>query len=59
MEVPADHIAVSRLLSKVLRHEPKMVGITLDSQGWVSVDELIRSIERTARGGGAVTSRSI
>src|SRR6266702_3860247 len=26
----------SRLLSKILRHEPEMIGIQLDSQGWVS-----------------------
>jgi putative RNA 2'-phosphotransferase len=45
----ADHIAVSRLLSKILRHEPEMVGIRLDSQGWVSVEELIRAVERAAR----------
>lgn len=32
-----DLIAVSRLLSKFLRHEPQMVGIRLDMQGWVAV----------------------
>ncbi|WP_175151328.1 RNA 2'-phosphotransferase [Paraburkholderia ultramafica] len=51
--LPDDHVAVSRLLSKILRHEPEMIGIRLDSQGWVSVDELIRAIERTARTTGA------
>jgi putative RNA 2'-phosphotransferase len=51
--IAADHIAISRLLSKVLRHEPEMIGIQLDSQGWVSVDDLIRAIERTARTAGA------
>ncbi len=30
-----------------------MVGIRLDGQGWVSVDELVRAIERTARKAGA------
>jgi putative RNA 2'-phosphotransferase len=45
----ADHVAVSRLLSKILRHEPEMVGIRLDSQGWVSVEVLIRAVERAAR----------
>jgi putative RNA 2'-phosphotransferase len=51
--LPADHIAVSRLLSKILRHEPEMIGIQLNREGWVSVDELIRAIERTARSVGA------
>jgi putative RNA 2'-phosphotransferase len=50
---PAELIAVSRLLSKILRHEPGMVGIRLDRHGWVAVDELIRAIERTARAVGA------
>lgn len=48
-----EHLVVSRLLSKILRHEPEMTGIRLDSQGWVTVDELIRAIERAARNAGA------
>jgi putative RNA 2'-phosphotransferase len=51
--LPTDLVAVSRLLSKILRHEPEMIGIRLDSQGWVSVDELILAIERAARTAGA------
>ncbi|MFM0629831.1 RNA 2'-phosphotransferase [Paraburkholderia xenovorans] len=50
---PTDHVAISRLLSKILRHEPEMIGIRPDSQGWVSVDELICAIERSARHVGA------
>ncbi|SAL50851.1 RNA 2'-phosphotransferase [Caballeronia peredens] len=49
----SDYVAVSRLLSRILRHEPEMVGIRLDRRGWVAVDELIRAIERTARAVGA------
>ncbi|WP_429452614.1 RNA 2'-phosphotransferase [Paraburkholderia sp. 40] len=52
-QVPADHIVLSRLLSKVLRHGPEMIGIRLDRQDWVSVDELIRAIERTAHNANA------
>ncbi|MFM0543712.1 RNA 2'-phosphotransferase [Paraburkholderia strydomiana] len=48
-----DCVAVSRLLSRILRHEPEIVGIRLDRQGWVSVDELIRAIRRTARNANA------
>lgn len=47
--LPTDLVAVSRLLSKILRHEPEMVDIQLDSQGWVPVDELICAIGRAAR----------
>ena len=32
---------ISRLLSHVLRHAPERLGITLDAQGWTSVEELI------------------
>lgn len=32
---------IGRLLSHVLRHAPERLGITLDVQGWTSVDELI------------------
>ena len=31
----------SKHLSYVLRHRPDVIGITLDAQGWVNVDELI------------------
>lgn len=51
--LPTDLVAVSRLLSKILRHEPEMIGIRPDSQGWIAVDELIRAIERAVRSAGA------
>lgn len=53
MHVPAEYIAVSKFLSKILRHEPLLVGVQLDKHGWVSIDVLIRAIERTARSPGA------
>jgi len=43
-----DYVAVSRLLSKILRHEREMVGIRLDNHGWVLVDELISNVARDA-----------
>lgn len=33
----------SKFLSLVLRHEPRLIGITLDSAGWVPVSELLRA----------------
>jgi putative RNA 2'-phosphotransferase len=36
----------SKFLSLVLRHEPELVGITLDEAGWVSVDELLAGCRR-------------
>jgi putative RNA 2'-phosphotransferase len=42
-------IAMSRFLSKVLRHEPELVGVRLDDGGWVGVQELLDGIDRAAR----------
>jgi putative RNA 2'-phosphotransferase len=32
---------ISKFLSLVLRHKPEEIGITMDANGWVNVDELI------------------
>lgn len=40
-------VRVSKLLSLVLRHEPQQIGITLDSAGWVAVDELLAAVNRS------------
>lgn len=34
-------VGTSKFLSLVLRHQPEVIGVTLDPQGWVAVDELI------------------
>jgi putative RNA 2'-phosphotransferase len=42
--MPKDEtVKTSKFLSLVLRHEPGLIGITLDTAGWVSVDELLRA----------------
>ena len=41
---PADaarYKKVSRFLTLVLRHDPQRIGLVLDPQGWVSIDELV------------------
>ena len=35
-----ENIKLSKFLSLVLRHQPDLIGITLDEQGWVVVSEL-------------------
>ncbi len=40
-------VRASKFLSLVLRHRPEHVGITLDSAGWVAVDELLAAAQRT------------
>lgn len=36
---------ISRLLSKVLRHKPESIGLTLDKNGWADVDFILEKIE--------------
>jgi putative RNA 2'-phosphotransferase len=37
---------ISKYLSFVLRHNPQAIGITLDAEGWVPVDELLTAAAR-------------
>src|SRR5690606_21385432 len=32
---------ISRYLSRVLRHEPQGIGLSLDTQGWAHIDDLV------------------
>ncbi|MCU0978617.1 MAG: RNA 2'-phosphotransferase [Pirellulaceae bacterium] len=35
-----ERISASKFLSLVLRHQPETIGISLDDQGWVEIDEM-------------------
>lgn len=35
---------VSKFLSLILRHQPEVIGITLDQHGWAEVDDLLKGI---------------
>ncbi|MFI5650591.1 RNA 2'-phosphotransferase [Streptomyces anulatus] len=39
-------VKVSKYLSKHLRHQPERIGLTLDENGWVAVEELLRAAAR-------------
>jgi putative RNA 2'-phosphotransferase len=39
-------VRTSKFISKVLRHAPESVGLTLDDAGWVDVDELLGAARR-------------
>lgn len=42
MSKPRDHDKhTSKLLSRALRHDPEVLGLTLDAQGYVSVEDLL------------------
>lgn len=40
-------VRAGRFISKILRHKPEIIGITLDEHGWANVDELIAGVNRT------------
>ncbi|GAA3011839.1 RNA 2'-phosphotransferase [Streptomyces fulvorobeus] len=42
-------VTVSKFLSRHLRHQPERIGITLDAQGWVRIDELLRAADDHGR----------
>ncbi len=35
-------VSKSKFVAKVLRHQPELIGITLDENGWANVQELLR-----------------
>ena len=37
---------LSKFLSLILRHEPSVIGITLDHEGWANVSELIEKVRK-------------
>ncbi len=39
-------VRMSKLLSRVLRHEPELAGVSLDAAGWTRVDELLAGLRR-------------
>ncbi|MEP6924432.1 MAG: RNA 2'-phosphotransferase [Pyrinomonadaceae bacterium] len=42
-------IKISKFLSLILRHAPETVGLTLEDDGWVKVDELIAACAKNGR----------
>lgn len=39
--------STSKYISLILRHQPEVIGITLDEQGWADVEKLIRGVNKT------------
>ncbi|MDB5335656.1 MAG: Phosphate acetyltransferase [Planctomycetaceae bacterium] len=42
-------VRTSKFLSLVLRHQPEVIGLNLDEQGWADVEELIRLANKDGR----------
>ena len=43
------HVKLSRFISFVLRHKPEAIGLTLDNQGYLLVDDLIKGLNATGK----------
>lgn len=41
-------VRISKFLSLVLRHRPEKIGLVLDEEGWVSVDELLEACRQAS-----------
>ncbi|MFN2557266.1 MAG: RNA 2'-phosphotransferase [Nitriliruptorales bacterium] len=39
-------VRISKLVSRVLRHEPGLAGVSLDEAGWTRVDDLLTGLRR-------------
>jgi putative RNA 2'-phosphotransferase len=44
-----DLVRLSKFLSLVLRHEPERIGISLDPEGWVAVEDLLAAAARAGK----------
>ena len=44
-----DAVKTSKFLSLILRHEPQKVGLQLDANGWIAVDELLAALRQHNR----------
>ena len=44
-----DDVSLGKFISLILRHKPETIGITLDSEGWADVGELIKGINASGR----------
>ncbi|MHC1627757.1 MAG: RNA 2'-phosphotransferase [Candidatus Nezhaarchaeales archaeon] len=42
---PHRRLRLSKLLTAILRHVPETIGLTLDSEGWIDIDELVNKIK--------------
>ena len=40
----ADHVRISKTLSRWLRHRPQSAGLKLDAQGWAEVDAVLAAL---------------
>lgn len=49
MEQSKEDVKLGRFLSLVLRHNPSVIGISLDENGWALVEELLEGMQKTGK----------
>lgn len=49
MPSPATLVETSKYLSYILRHAPESIGLALDREGWVGIDDLVDAATRAGR----------
>ena len=49
MAMRSELTRTSRFLSRILRHDPGLIGITLDAAGWADIDTLLTAAEASGR----------
>ena len=40
---------ISKFLSLILRHQPEQIGVVLDQDGWIDIDELLQAADRNGQ----------
>ena len=44
-----DLVKISKYLSLILRHKPEVIGLSLDPEGWIEIDKLIKAFEASGK----------
>ena len=44
-----EKVSLSKFMSRILRHEPEKIGITLDEHGWADTNALIKGMNKANR----------
>ncbi|ETS32503.1 RNA 2'-phosphotransferase [Photorhabdus temperata] len=53
------YVEVSKFLSYVLRHQPEVIGLTLDNEGWADINTLIVCAEKEGKQLGLSLIKSV
>jgi putative RNA 2'-phosphotransferase len=52
-------VMISKLISRILRHEPHKYNVNIDEYGWVQLDELVKALKKTVQKEVEVSKESV